>query len=118
MEAALDFCDALEWPGRRIYILGTLRELGEKSAAAHADLGRRLANCKAGMLFLYGDEIAVSAEVLAEKKIPFFYSQDKAKLSSAIANFLREGDLVLLKGSRTLEMETLTEMILGEANVS
>jgi UDP-N-acetylmuramoyl-tripeptide--D-alanyl-D-alanine ligase len=114
--SALDFCDSLEWPGRRVYVLGSMLELGENSAEAHAALGRRLASSRGDMIFLFGDEIRPAADALGN--IPFFYSSDKDELSLAIEKYAKEGDLVLLKGSRGCELETLTEMLLGDDHVS
>jgi len=120
VEAALDFCDSLEWPGRRIYVMGSMLELGSISKEAHANLGRRLASCGANMIFLFGDETRTTADVLRaaetapqEPGIPFFITSDMGELSKALEDFVRPGDLVLLKGSRGCALEALTEIFTG-----
>jgi UDP-N-acetylmuramoyl-tripeptide--D-alanyl-D-alanine ligase len=120
VEEALDFCDSLEWPGRRIYVMGSMLELGDASEKAHADLGKRLALCKAGMVFLFGGEIQAAAETIKKEAadLPFLYTKDRAELSRALDSSVKSGDLVLLKGSRGCELETLTAMLLGEGHVS
>jgi len=120
VEEALDFCDSLEWPGRRIYVMGSMLELGDASEKAHADLGRRLASCKAGMVFLFGEEIQAAAETMKKEAAGLLslYTKDRDELSRALDSSVKSGDLVLLKGSRGCELETLTAMLLGESHVS
>ena len=120
VEEALDFCDSLEWPGRRIYVMGSMLELGDVSEKAHADLGKRLCSCKAGMVFLFGEEIQAAAEIMKKEAadLPLLYTKDRDELSRALDSSVKSGDLVLLKGSRGCELETLTAMLLGESHVS
>jgi UDP-N-acetylmuramoyl-tripeptide--D-alanyl-D-alanine ligase len=120
VEEALDFCDSLEWPGRRIYVMGSMLELGDASEKAHADLGKRLALCKAGIVFLFGEEIQAAAETMKKEAADLLslYTKDRDELSRALDSSVKSGDLVLLKGSRGCELETLTAMLLGESHVS
>jgi len=120
VEEALDFCDSLEWPGRRIYVIGSMLELGGASEKAHSDLGKRLASCKAGMVFLFGEEMQAAAETMKKEKagLLFLYTKDRDELSRALDSSVKSGDLILLKGSRGCELETLTGMLLGESHVS
>ena len=118
MAEAIAFCDHLEWPGRKVYVTGSMRELGRLSVDAHEELGRLLALSRAEMIFLYGEEMAAAAKVLEESDgIPFFHTTEMRKLSEALGAFVRPGDLVLLKGSRSCALESLTE-ILGGAEKS
>jgi UDP-N-acetylmuramoyl-tripeptide--D-alanyl-D-alanine ligase len=109
---ALEFCDSLDWPGRTIYVLGEMRELGEDSRAAHEELGRLLPGSKAGMVFLFGDEIRPAAEILKTGGLSFMYTCDIDELSRALAAYVRDGDLVLLKGSRGCALERLSSVLL------
>jgi len=105
---ALEFCDSLDWPGRKIYVLGEMRELGEDSRAAHEDLGRLLLDSKAGLVFLFGDEIRPAAEVLKDGALAYTHTCDMDELSRALNACVRDGDLVLLKGSRGCALERLS----------
>jgi len=113
---AIDFCDDLEWPGRKVYVMGSMLELGAASDEAHAELGKRLACSKAGLVFLFGEEMRVAARAL--EGAPFFHTCDKYELSRQLDLSLKSGDLVLLKASRGCELEVLTGVFLGEENVS
>ena len=113
---ALDFCDGLEWHGRRVYVMGSMLELGEASDEAHAALGKRLASCRADMVFLFGEEIRPA--VLPLEGRPFFHTCDRDELSRKLDGYVKNGDLVLLKASRGCELEMLSEMLLGASRVS
>jgi len=119
-EEALDFCDGIRWQGRKIYVIGSMLELGDSSEKAHVDLGRRLLSCKAGAVFLFGEEIQPAAETMKRERqdLLFLYTKDRDELSRAVDGYVKSGDLVLLKGSRGCELETLTAMLLGENYVS
>ncbi|MDR2136170.1 MAG: UDP-N-acetylmuramoyl-tripeptide--D-alanyl-D-alanine ligase, partial [Treponema sp.] len=89
--AAIDFCDSLGYPGRKVYVLGSMLELGDASAAAHRDLGLALARSAADMVFLYGGEMEQAAAVLAEQGGAgrgFFHTNDMDKLGSALGAYV------------------------------
>jgi UDP-N-acetylmuramoyl-tripeptide--D-alanyl-D-alanine ligase len=110
MEASISFCDSVEWAGRRIYVIGAMRELGVSSEKAHARLGELLAASKADEVYLYGEETAASVYALKGRKT-FFQTNDFDVLSHRLASALRPEDLLLLKGSRALALERLTERL-------
>jgi UDP-N-acetylmuramoyl-tripeptide--D-alanyl-D-alanine ligase len=112
--AALDFCEGLNYPGRKVYVLGSMLELGEASDAAHRDLALALGRSAAAMVFLYGDEMEGTASVLAGtgKLVRFFHTGGMDKLDSALREYLKPGDLVLVKGSRGCALERLDPVLL------
>jgi len=113
--AAVEFCDSVEWKGRKVYVLGSMLELGDTSDASHAALGSQLASCKAEKVFLFGEEMRPGAEAMEQEAgVPFFYTTDRRELSRSLDEYLESGDLVLLKGSRGCALETLTEILTGE----
>jgi len=113
VEAALDFFDPIEWQGRKVFVMGSMLEMGAQSDEVHTILGKRLASCKGDMFFLYGEEMRAAADILKAEKIPFLHTQDMGELSAALDAYLKKGDLVLLKGSRAYAMEELTGVITG-----
>ena len=125
LEMALDFCDSLEWPGRKIYVIADMLELGADSPRAHEHAGELLAGCAADKIFLFGTEIKAAGRVLqtlgpdfsteksfpARKPVkPFYMTDDMAELSGVIEKEITDGDLVLLKGSRGCALERLCEI--------
>jgi UDP-N-acetylmuramoyl-tripeptide--D-alanyl-D-alanine ligase len=108
---ALEFCESLDWPGRRVYVIGDMLELGENSRQAHENTGRFLLDSKADKVFLYGKESAATAGVLSGGNINFVHTCDMDELSGALDAYVRTGDLVLLKGSRGCALERLCPLL-------
>jgi UDP-N-acetylmuramoyl-tripeptide--D-alanyl-D-alanine ligase len=113
--AAIAFCDAADWPGRRVYVIGSMLELGDKTREAHEDLGRILALSRADMVFLYGPETKAAALAMEGEgqRIPFFRADTMDILSRTLAEYVRPGDMVLLKGSRSCALERLADVLIG-----
>jgi len=66
-------------------------------------MGRLLAESRADMVFLYGKETAAAGKALDAKR--FFHTCGMDELKAAVDAYVREGDLVLLKGSRGCALE-------------
>jgi UDP-N-acetylmuramoyl-tripeptide--D-alanyl-D-alanine ligase len=119
MAAALELLATL--PGRRIAVLGAMRELGDGALDAHLDVGR-LAARHAHRLQVVGSEAEPIAEgARAAGMAPDAVSVD-ADRDAALRRLLatsRPGDVVLVKASRAAELELIVEGLLrafaGEA---
>ncbi len=104
---AVDFLGDLPWEGRKIIVAGSMKELGHESAEAHARVGALLAGSTADALFLFGDEMEAAYLQCANGKPTVFWTTDFDALRKAVREFVKEGDVVLLKGSRSMELERL-----------
>jgi UDP-N-acetylmuramoyl-tripeptide--D-alanyl-D-alanine ligase len=114
---SLDFCDDLDWSGRKIYVLADMLELGSSSRPEHEKIALRLGNSKADAVFLFGNEMASASALINNKRV--FHTVDINVLSTALDNSVQAGDIVLLKGSRGCALERLTNILIkGAANVS
>ena len=100
-------------PGRRIAVLGDMREMGDISAEEHRLVGRRSAEV-ADVVVTYGEIariIAEEASVAAAEPdsrdlaVTSFGLHERDELLDHLRKELGEGDIVLLKGSRGLRME-------------
>ena len=109
---SIEFCDSID-SIRKIYVIGDMLELGDASVSAHAHIGELLAFSKADKVFLFGSEITAATEYLYNANKDYFHTDDIEELSAAIDSFIKNGDLVLLKGSRGLALERLTDMLIG-----
>jgi len=108
LREAVAFCDEVEWPGRRVYVMGSMLELGDVSRAAHGEMGALLADSKADMVYLFGNETAAAAAVLETRgSVRFFHTCDMDALFREVDCGTEDGDLVLLKGSRGCALERL-----------
>ena len=114
--AAIDLCDSVESGGRKIYVLGSMRELGETSESEHSAMGTRAASSAADGLFFFGEEAEMSyraAHSMAPEKY-CFHTNDIESLISAVFAYLKDGDLVLAKASRGLALERFTDALFAE----
>ncbi len=117
MEQALTFFESLSWQGRRIGVLGGMRELGDDSTGAHAALGSRLRQTPLDAVVLFGEEMEPAWKALAGSpagaRARWILTVDE--LGRDLAARVRPGDVVLLKGSRGLEMERILPVLTGSA---
>ena len=100
---------------RKIAVLGDMLELGKFTIDEHKKIGREVSKI-ADYLFTIGPRskfIAeeARAEGFNEKKIFEFSSSDEAKLE--IQKKIKEGDLILIKGSQSMRMEKIVEEIMA-----
>ncbi|OQY34561.1 MAG: hypothetical protein B6241_04635 [Spirochaetaceae bacterium 4572_59] len=107
--ASVKMAVSLPTKGRRILVLGDMLELGEESEAAHAALGSSLVSAKADQIFLFGPEMKAAANTVLEEREDVVHCSDFQELKSRVLSYVKEGDLVLLKGSRGMELERLTQ---------
>jgi UDP-N-acetylmuramoyl-tripeptide--D-alanyl-D-alanine ligase len=106
----LTFLRALPWPGRKIAVLGAMKELGETSEEAHRRIGNQAAECDFQGLFLFGEEMESAYAELQSRayKGAAYWMTDIGSLRSSLESYLRQGDLLLIKGSRAVELERIT----------
>lgn len=109
--ASIAFCDSVEWPGRRVYVIGSMLELGPSSEAEHERVGRALAASAADLVYLFGPETAAAVRPLEAAGKRFVRSDDMGELSRLVAAEAAPGDLFLLKGSRGTALERLADVL-------
>ena len=102
--------------GRKIALLGDMKELGADSAKLHAKVGSLLAESKADMLFTYGElseNLADGAALsgMTEKQIYRNPVADAEAVAKKLLGVLREGDILLVKASRALRAEEVLKYI-------
>jgi len=115
MRAALETVALLSTNSRRILILGDMKELGQSSERYHREIGQYIATAKA-----FDQVVCVGPDAgwIAESAIAAGFSAENIarfdnahSASTAIPPTLREGDLVLLKGSRSVHLEKVAKAI-------
>jgi UDP-N-acetylmuramoyl-tripeptide--D-alanyl-D-alanine ligase len=100
---------------RRILAAGEMRELGESAPELHRECGRFVAGLRKidWIVGVQGPaEEFVRAAVAAghpAERAKFF--QNSAEAGDFLAQFIKPNDLLLLKGSRGVKMETILEVI-------
>jgi UDP-N-acetylmuramoyl-tripeptide--D-alanyl-D-alanine ligase len=110
-QAAIVWCDDLAWTGQKIYVIGSMLELGIESEKAHKQVGCRLASSKADIVCFLGTETEPAVKIVQQEgKIPCFYTDSISDLAQFLIKNIHHGDLVLLKGSRGCALEQLMEV--------
>jgi UDP-N-acetylmuramoyl-tripeptide--D-alanyl-D-alanine ligase len=113
MESAIDFCSDLEWEGKKIFVLGSMLELGAESALAHEKICSLAAKSGVDGIFLFGDEMVNAGKRVDWKGISVQSYIEIDELSQALSRTVHAGDLVLIKGSRGMALERVCPALNG-----
>jgi UDP-N-acetylmuramoyl-tripeptide--D-alanyl-D-alanine ligase len=99
--------------GRKVLVLGDMLELGSSEVALHREAGKQAA--AAGVKLMFGVGRLAHTAVEAARRAGVSETHQHADANAAardLAECLRPGDLVLVKGSRGLRLERVVEVLL------
>jgi UDP-N-acetylmuramoyl-tripeptide--D-alanyl-D-alanine ligase len=111
MRAALDDL-AVTASGRRVAVLGDMLELGPGSPRYHQDVGRHARRAGVDVLIAVGPESAAIAEAYGPEA---HRTADATDAAAVLSGLMRAGDTVLIKASRGLALERVTEALVSGA---
>jgi UDP-N-acetylmuramoyl-tripeptide--D-alanyl-D-alanine ligase len=112
MAAALETLSEFPSAGKRVAVLGDMAELGEESAVAHKEIGRKAAELRVDLLITAGrwaEETANAARAAGLATVRAFPELEPA--GKALRELVHAGDIVLLKASRASGFEKLGEAL-------
>lgn len=92
---------------RSIAILGDMFELGDKAAPLHEETLQFLQEFHIDLALLAGESMKKATKVLDKKNYKTYLNA--AALALEIKDFLQDGDILLIKGSRGMKMEKIIE---------
>ncbi len=98
--------------GRRIAILGAMKELGAESDRLHAELAAPLEAANVGYAVLVGEEMAALAKALGPTS-EMAHVPDAASALDIAREAIGPGDTVLVKGSNSIGLAALVEALAG-----
>jgi UDP-N-acetylmuramoyl-tripeptide--D-alanyl-D-alanine ligase len=116
LEFALKTLKEVLTRGRKIAVLGDMLELGAHSSSEHKKGGELVANC-ADVLITVGvrardfKESAISAGMSDKSAWSFSVSPDAGEF---LVDFVKEGDVILVKGSQSMRMEKVAAILLED----
>jgi UDP-N-acetylmuramoyl-tripeptide--D-alanyl-D-alanine ligase len=115
MRAAIDVISAIDVKGRRIAVLGDMKELGENCEYMHRSVGYYLAQKKVDVLLTVGGLAAVLAVGATERScIEAFAFDNNDDAANKLREILSEGDAVLFKASRSMAFEDIINKTFNE----
>ena len=99
---------------RRVFICGDMAELGQDAERLHTQLGASIARAKVQLLIAVGRLAEVAAEAArraADYDLQTKCFKDAASACDNLHEFVKDYDIVLVKGSRTTRLETAVEKL-------
>ncbi len=95
-----------QYPGRRLFVLGDMGELGAEAPAMHAEIGRVARAAGVERLFALGE---LSRETVAAFGAGAMHFERIEELLAEVENALGADTVVLVKGSRFMQMERVVK---------
>lgn len=107
MKAAIELLQELPGYNRKLAVLGDMLELGPEEVRFHQEIGQLAAASGIDRLFAYGPLakylVAEAAKWMSPGKACWFDNKDQ--LIDALLAEVKQGDIVLVKGSRSMRLE-------------
>lgn len=108
LRAAVDYVTAL--PGETWLVLGDMRELGAAAAELHAAAGRHARERGVARLYAYGTDSAAAAAAFGDGR----HFTEAGTLAATLEQELHAGVNLLVKGSRSMRLETVVERLVEQ----
>ena len=104
VKAALDYLNRFK-EHRKIFVFGDMKELGENGDNLHKEIGQ-YADGKANILLTVG-KLAKNAQSNSKNFALSLHFNDNFSLLEKLNELLTDGDVVLIKGSRSMHLDQL-----------
>ncbi|OGI16631.1 MAG: hypothetical protein A2Z52_02010 [Candidatus Moranbacteria bacterium RBG_19FT_COMBO_42_6] len=102
---------------RKVAALGDMLELGEETEKSHRNVAKKFLEIKGDIFFAVGARMKFAVSELEQhgfKKENIFFFDNPMDAGKKIQEIMKEGDLVLVKGSQGIRMEKAVEEIMAE----
>ena len=115
MRSALQTLQAIETRQQRIFVVADMLELGFRSKVLHQAMGLAVAAAGVDVLITVGPLAGLMGPQARRhhKKIQVFACRDVEAAQKCLAKVFQNGDAVLIKGSRRMRMEQVSEFLLA-----
>jgi len=115
--AALQVMGSEPLAGRRVFVFGDMKELGDRSEAAHREVGALAVAAGVAWIVTVGDLAQLAAreaQRVAPGRIATTFCDTPVEALAAVRAELGPGDLVLVKASRAMKLESVVDGLLAE----
>ena len=110
MEKALETLKNMKTPGKKVAVLGDMLELGEEAIDFHLEVGRKAAQVSVNLLLTVGELarfIGEGAQEAGMNSRDILTFENNEQVALCLLEKLKDGDLILVKGSRKMRMEEI-----------
>ena len=105
-QAGFETMAEIDTRARKILIFGDMLELGELSSAAHVTAGAHMIAAGFDHIMLYGKDVRNTYKYLQDQGFEsVHYTTDKPDSLAHFLQLVSSGDMVYLKGSRSMQLE-------------
>jgi UDP-N-acetylmuramoyl-tripeptide--D-alanyl-D-alanine ligase len=105
--------------GKRIFVLADMLELGDESAAWHASVGQTAARLGIDRLVAvgqYASDLLAGARAAGMTSEQMAHCDELDVVGAVLDCWLEPGDVVLVKGSRSMQMERVVDRLMAVTN--
>jgi UDP-N-acetylmuramoyl-tripeptide--D-alanyl-D-alanine ligase len=113
MKMAIQTLSMMNGYPEKIAVLGDMLELGADSEKFHRELAKNLKENGITKAFFFGELIKATYDEAMNLGLGVKIFDDKKKLADEILSSIPVGSLILLKGSRKMKMEEITDHLKG-----
>jgi UDP-N-acetylmuramoyl-tripeptide--D-alanyl-D-alanine ligase len=116
MSESVDFFSKIKVAGKKYFVLGDMKELGDDSVKEHRLLGKKIDATDVSCAVLFGTEMAYAFSELQKVKAKYYENISDTYVQNAcefLNNVIDEGDLILIKGSRSMSLEQIANNLSG-----
>lgn len=102
---------------RKVAVLGDMLELGEETEKSHRNVAREFLKIKGDIFFAVGPRMKFAVAELVQrgfKKENIFSFLNPMDAGKKLQEIIKEGDIILVKGSQGTRMEKVVEEIMAE----
>jgi len=102
--------------GRKVLVMGDMLELGSRQKTFHHDIGRKAASAGVDVMIGVGPLTRHALESARRSGVrEVHHEKDAAGAAAFVADLLRPGDFVVVKGSRGVGLDRVVEELLRRA---
>ncbi len=112
MKSALDVL-VRRTGNRKIAVLGDMYELGKYEVDSHREVGRAAAEMKVDYVIAVGKLGQLIGETAKENGCMVDWAETNEQAIQLLQQYLCSGDVVLVKGSRGMQMEQIVQNLMG-----
>lgn len=109
IKASLKTLALSQQSGQRIVALGDMLELGDDAPDLHADLAEAVLACKPDLVLLAGSLMKYLANKLPKEMTRHY--PDSIALASEVDTLVKDGDIILVKGSHGSRMDRVVDAL-------